>query len=158
MALTNCNRRPVILCYSQTGNTAALAEQIRELAGHPDPAVHLNPHPDDIKTVMNGATSLMIGTYSWGDGQIPERFLPVLEAVITHMKQDVPVGVFGTGDRFYPSFCGAVDELSARLSEHVDVLATLKIELMPQAGDTNAIRSFLHQLHTGTDPITDNDS
>lgn len=158
MALTNCNRRPVILCYSQTGNTAELAERLRALAGTPEPVIHLNPHPDDIETVMNEASSCMIGTYSWGDGQIPERFLPVLEAVITHMEPDVPVGVFGTGDRFYPSFCGAVDELCARLSQRFDVRASLKIELMPQTGDTNAIQSFLHRLHPDTHPITDTES
>ncbi|AOM84359.1 flavodoxin domain-containing protein [Salisediminibacterium beveridgei] len=146
MALTNYNPKIVILPYSMTGNTRAVADLIRDLSGDYAAEIHPNPDPKTVPDLIRSTDILMIGTYSWGNGEIPEGFSPILDAVKSHAEPGLITGVFGTGDSFYPAFCGAVDRLAEDLHDTCFVAERLKIELMPQPSDIDRCRTFIHTL------------
>ena len=146
MASMNYNPKIVILPYSMTGNTRAVADLLRDLSGDDMAMIHPNPDHKAVSELIRTADILMIGTYSWGNGEIPEGFLPILEAVKSHAEPGLITGVFGTGDSFYPDFCGAVDRLAEGLHDPCFVAERLKIELMPQPSDIERCRTFIHTL------------
>ena len=146
MASMNYSPKIVILPYSMTGNTLAVADLICHLCRDDAAEMHPNPDPKAVRDLIRMADILMIGTYSWGNGEIPEGFSPILEAVKSHAEPGLITGVFGTGDSFYPEFCGAVDRLAEDLHVPCFVAERLKIELMPQPSDIERCRTFIHTL------------
>lgn len=146
MASMNYNQNIVILPYSMTGNTRAVADVLRDLSGDDVATIHQNPDPKAVPGLIRTADILMIGTYSWGNGEMPEGFRPIVEAVKDHARPGLITGVFGTGDSFYPDFCGAVDRFADEMSDSCHVAARLKIELMPQPSDLDACRNFIRIL------------
>ncbi|WP_066368753.1 flavodoxin domain-containing protein [Neobacillus fumarioli] len=87
--------------------------------------------------------AIVVGTYTWGDGNIPQEMERLYHAFETMDVERIITGVAGTGDRFYPKFCGAVDEFRDMLYVHTQLAVTLKIELMPQKTDLVRCRRFV---------------
>ncbi|MEH7384703.1 flavodoxin domain-containing protein [Bacillus sp. JJ1521] len=85
---------------------------------------------------------IIIGTYTWGNGDIPQEMIPLYRAFEKNPTKDIVTGVFGTGDQCYPHFCGAVDEFRDMLYVQSNLAATLKIELMPQHIDEHRFERF----------------
>ena len=48
--------------------------------------------------------AVIIGTYTWGDGDIPTEMLPLYRAFENQEVSKIVTGIVGTGDRFYPNF------------------------------------------------------
>lgn len=90
--------------------------------------------------------AIVIGTYTWGNGEIPHEMWPLYKAFETQDVKNIITGVVGTGDRFYPHFCGAVDEFRDMLFVHTVLAATLKIELTPQLQDLRQCQKFAESL------------
>lgn len=82
--------------------------------------------------------ALLIGTYTWGSGEIPEEMQSLYEAIEAAYPKQLQTAVFGTGDSFFAEFCGAVDRFRDMLYVKTQLIATLKVELMPQP--TDAVR------------------
>lgn len=90
--------------------------------------------------------AIVIGTYTWGDGDIPDEMRSLYNAFEDQDVRNVVTGVVGTGDQFYPNFCGAVDEFRDMLYVHTQLAVTLKIELTPQLQDLKRCRKFVDSL------------
>lgn len=86
---------------------------------------------------------LIIGTYSWGNGEIPKEMIGLYKAFEQEDTKTIVTGVFGTGDQCYPAFCGAVDQFRDMLYVQSNLAATLKIELMPQKQDYSRCNQFV---------------
>ncbi|WP_453990543.1 flavodoxin domain-containing protein [Bacillus nitroreducens] len=86
---------------------------------------------------------LFLGTYTWGNGEIPQEMKGLYRAFENGSHKEIVTGVYGTGDQFYPHFCGAVDEFRDMLYVHSNLAATLKIELAPQKLDQPRIDRFV---------------
>ncbi|WP_078552726.1 flavodoxin domain-containing protein [Bacillus alkalicellulosilyticus] len=90
--------------------------------------------------------ALVIGTYTWGNGNIPKEMLPLYRAIETNNSKGLVTGVYGTGDRFYPHFCGAVDEFRDMLFVQTTLAVTIRIELAPQQKDFTRLQAFTDTL------------
>lgn len=89
---------------------------------------------------------IAVGTYSWDNGDLPLEMEELFEQFETEDVDHVTTGVFGTGDSFYPYFCGAVDLLKDMLFVHTHLAVTLKVELMPQDDDLTRCDKFCDRL------------
>ena len=90
--------------------------------------------------------AVVIGTYTWGDGEIPTEMIPLYEAFENQNVKHILTGVVGTGDRFYPHFCGAVDEFRDMLYVQTDLAVTLKVELSLQQSDMERCTKFVELI------------
>ncbi|MFT4414873.1 flavodoxin domain-containing protein [Fredinandcohnia humi] len=86
---------------------------------------------------------IIIGTYTWGNGDIPLEMMSLYRAFEEYDTKEIITGVVGTGDQCYPRFCGAVDEFRDMLYVHSNLAATLKIELTPQLLDIERCQQFV---------------
>ncbi|UQD52251.1 flavodoxin [Bacillus methanolicus] len=92
---------------------------------------------------LNQFRAIVVATYTWGNGDIPQEMKELYRAFENQDVKNVITGVVGTGDRFYPKFCGAVDEFRDMLYVHTNLAATLKVELMPQSQDIERCIKFV---------------
>lgn len=130
--------RIAIVYHSGTGNTKELSEEIHKFL----PEAELHRVLDfDLSTIPD-YDLLMIGTYTWGNGNIPRRMIPLYEA-IEHMEVDnLFTVIFGTGESSYKYFCGAVDSFRNMLYHQTKLIATLKIEQRFQDTDVERIHKL----------------
>jgi flavodoxin I len=90
--------------------------------------------------------AIIIGTYTWGNGDIPLEMEKLYETMSSQSLKRMVTGVFGTGDTFYSTFCGAVDLFRDMLYVHTDLAVTLKVELKPQSQDIQRCEQFVRLL------------
>ena len=133
--------KAAIIYTSKTGNTEELALELHECLSR-----HI---PTDIYTAgrislsqLNDYEIIIIGTYTWGMGEIPLEMMSLYEWIECQNVNHLTTAVFGTGDRFYPNFCGAVDKFRDMLYVHTNLAATLKVELSPQRSDREKCERF----------------
>lgn len=130
--------RIAIVYHSGSGNTKALMEEI---------ALRL-PSADVFRVIdfdvarLASYDALLVGTYTWGNGDMPNKMKPFYEALkamdISHLK----TAVFGTGETGYKYYCGAVDTFRDMLYVHSNLLATLKVEQRYQSSDLSRIEKL----------------
>lgn len=91
---------------------------------------------------------IILGTYSWGDGDVPEECLDFYDGLEALHLDEKLIAVFGTGDPSYPDFCGAVDRLYDQLmnSGANIVMDRLKIELDPVGEEYQLCLQFGQQF------------
>jgi flavodoxin I len=152
MVLTNC--RLAIVYTSVTGNTEEVASILYQASKLNFNDVSLYPVNKFPLTHLEEFDAIMVGTYTWGNGDIPREMVAVYKAFEHANKKNLVTGVFGTGDSFYPHFCGAVDAFKNMLYVHTNLAATLKIELMPQVGDLKRCYQFVESLANRVNPLT----
>jgi flavodoxin I len=132
-----------IIYTSGTGNTEEVTTLIHSLIG--GDVFHVNQF-----SMSNLSTydAVLVGTYTWGNGELPIEMIPLYRAFEDQDVQRVITGVFGTGDSFYPKFCGAVDEFRDMLAVHTNLAVTLKIEQAPQYEDLEKCKKFVDRILT----------
>lgn len=134
-----------IVYTSTTGNTEEVATAIyNQLVSHID--TDLMSIDNFEFSTINMYDYFIIGTYTWGNGQLPTEMKALYQRIETHANKHLRTAVFGTGDRFYPLFCGAVDRFRDMLYEKTDLAVTFKVELSPQQGDYYKIPFFIDKL------------
>ncbi|MBD8069585.1 flavodoxin domain-containing protein [Bacillus sp. PS06] len=137
----------VAIVYSSiTGNTLELSARIYNLLQEKLIDVVLYEVKDFELSFLDQLDGLIIATYTWGDGMIPKEMEPLYEAFEKKNLKHVITGVTGTGDRFYPHFCGAVDQFRDMLFVHSNLAVTLKVELKPQISDEVRCGQFVDLL------------
>lgn len=135
MALTNYSPKLAIVYASVTGNTEQLAEMLQEAALKNGLRTELYRVEEFPLSELSSCDGVLIGTYTWGSGEIPEEMQSLYQAVEELDRKQLQTAVFGTGDSFFAEFCGAVDRFRDMLYVKTQLIATLKVELMPQPSD-----------------------
>ena len=135
----------VIIVYtSMTGNTEAMATAVADgvKTVHQDLEMKdgLNIMPDE----LGEYDGIILGSYSWGDGDIPDDFLDFYEEMDGVDLSGKKAAVFGSCDSSFETYGGAVDKLIEKLQEcgAEVVLEGLKVELTPNDEDIQACNEF----------------
>ncbi|MEH7306235.1 flavodoxin domain-containing protein [Neobacillus drentensis] len=138
-----------IVYSSKTGNTKDVVHLIRQL--FLEEKIDVTLFRIDEFPVMNVIhyEAVVIGTYTWGNGEIPLEMMELYRAFEKLDVKGVLTGVVGTGDSGYPKFCGAVDEFKDMLYVHTNLMVTLKIELSLQMNDILKCQRFVNSLVKG---------
>lgn len=132
------------MVYSSiTGNTEALVGYLYKLFLLHDVKSDLYKAENFPLSFLPSYDAVIVGTYTWGDGEIPDEMRPLYEAFETCEVKHIVTGVIGTGDRFYPYFCGAVDEFRDMLFVQTNLAVTLKVELAPESRDLDKCKKFV---------------
>lgn len=140
--------KAAIIYSSITGNTVTLAEAIELEMRQNKIDVDLIPINELDYQQLSCYDTIVIGTYTWGTGDLPPEMDELFFTIETRDFQHVTTGVFGTGDSFYPYFCGAVDLFRDMLYVHTNLAVTLKVELLPQSEDLAKVKTFCQRLVT----------
>lgn len=135
MALTNYKPKLAIVYASVTGNTEQLAEMLQAAMLNQELHTELYRIEDFPLTALSSFDTLVIGTYTWGSGEIPGELRDLYEAIEKLDYKELQTAVFGTGDSFFAEFCGAVDCFRDMLYVKTKLVASLKVELTPQPHD-----------------------
>ncbi len=87
---------------------------------------------------------VLLGAYTWGDGELPDEFLDFYEEMDDIELRGRSAAAFGSCDSCYPAYGAAVDLLADKLKEAgADiVLPGLKVELSPSAEDSETCARF----------------
>ena len=148
MALTNSSLRLAIVYASVTGNTEQLAEMIQKAALDQGFRTELYRIEEFSLATISDYDVVLIGTYTWGSGEIPEEMHSLYQAIEKLDKKELRTVIFGTGDSFFAEFCGAVDRFRDMLYVKTRLIATLKVELMPQSNDAARCGKLLKLIKT----------
>jgi flavodoxin I len=146
MDLMNYKMKVAIIYSSVTGNTKELAEELYQILLEEVVDVSIFRIEKFPLSLLCKYDVVMIGTYSWGNGEIPKEMWDLYQAFELRKTKDITTAVFGTGDSFYPKFCGAVDQFRDMLYVHTSLVATLKVELLPQKQDLQRCRKLVETL------------
>ena len=86
----------------------------------------------------------MLGSYTWGDGELPDDFLDFYDEMEDIDLAGKKAVVFGSCDSGYMSFGAAIDILMEKLSERgADVYPNgLKVDLTPDIEEEAACRNI----------------
>lgn len=135
----------IIMIYaSMTGNTAEMADLIAE-------GIREQNHELEVKEVVDADGSdlqeydaILLGAYTWGDGDLPDEFLDFYEDMDDLDLQGKKAAVFGSCDSAYEKFGAAVDILTEKLAELGAEIAIdgLKVELTPSGEDIEMCKQF----------------
>ncbi|GEM01078.1 flavodoxin I [Halolactibacillus halophilus] len=135
-----------LIYTSITGNTQAVMENINDALAQLDITPQLIHVRDLDFEMLSHYDYLIIGTYTFGNGDIPKEMMPLYHYLsqtdLTHVRS----AIVGTGDRFYPYFCGAVDRFVAPMQQRTDLRVTLKVELYPEQKDRDKIPRLIASL------------
>lgn len=146
MDLKNCKISVVIIYASVSGNTKELAEELYQILLGMSVNISIYSINEFSLEDLSQYKAVVIGTYTWGNGEIPMEMRQLYQAFESIKRKDITTAVFGTGDSFYPMFCGAVDQFRDMLYVHTNLAATLKVELLPQEQDIKRCRKFVEIL------------
>jgi len=142
----NCKMKVVIIYTSVTGNTKELAEVMYRSFLNQAVDIVVFRIEEFPLSCLRDFDALAIGTYTWGNGEIPKEMHELYHAIEDSTRKNIITAVFGTGDSFYSSYCGAVDLFRDMLYVHTNLAATLKVELLPQIQDLHRCEKFVESI------------
>jgi flavodoxin I len=146
MDLTNSKLSVAIVYASVSGNTKELAEELYQLFLLQSVEISFYSIEEFCVSDLCHYHAVAIGTYTWGNGDIPREMRKLYQAFESLGRKDMTTAVFGTGDSCYPMFCGAVDQFRDMLYVHTNLAAILKVELRPQIQDIQRCEKFVESL------------
>ncbi|WP_416148429.1 flavodoxin [Salipaludibacillus sp. HK11] len=124
----------VLLVYaSMSGNTEEMADFIEKGLLKAGMEVNKQEVVDIDASEMEDYSHIMLGAFTWGDGDLPDEFLDFHEDMEEMDLSDKFFAIFGSGDTMYEIYCGAVDILEETVKKCNGniVLESLKIESYP---------------------------
>ncbi|WP_425203781.1 flavodoxin domain-containing protein [Priestia megaterium] len=127
--------KSLIIYETLSGNTEEVGELIQqELNSYSVQSKLINIRNDvDLKEIKE-SDFIFLGSYTWGDGELPDRMRSFLRKVIKEEKLRLPpFSVFGTGDTDFHFYCRAVDEMVYHLGKVTTVYKILKNEQAPRS-------------------------
>jgi flavodoxin I len=136
--------RMAIVYSSKTGNTEEVVHLIWQLFLEEKIDVTLFRVEEFPIMDLTNYEAVVIGTYTWGNGEIPQEMMELYHVFETMEVKKLLSGVVGTGDSGYPKFCGAVDEFKDMLYVHTNLMVTLKLELSLQRNDRVKCQRFVN--------------
>ncbi|WP_334075847.1 MULTISPECIES: flavodoxin [Paenibacillus] len=134
----------IIVYASLTGNTEEMAELIAEGIREAGATADLKMVEDCSAFRLTEYDAFLLGTYTWGDGELPDEFMDFAEEMEEIPLQGSTAAVFGSGDTTYRLYCGAVDELAEQLRKlgATIVQDSLKVEYGPSPEEKVLCREF----------------
>ncbi|MGQ4252747.1 flavodoxin [Bacillus subtilis] len=140
----------ILLIYAtMSGNTEAMADLIEKGLQEALAEVDRFEAMDiDDAQLFTDYDHVIMGTYTWGDGDLPDEFLDLAEDMDEIDFSGKTCAVFGSGDTAYEFFCGAVDTLEAKIKERGGdiVLPSVKIENNPEGEEEEELINFGRQF------------
>ncbi len=135
----------LILIYaSMTGNTEEMSELITSGIQEAGGEVTIKMAEDCNADILLDYDGIMLGAYTWGDGELPDEFLDFYDDLDELDLKGKKAAVFGSGDTVYEQFAKAVDLLQEKLAERGAemILEPLKLELNPSGDERENCRAF----------------
>lgn len=112
------------------GNTKEVANIISQTIRDENISVLISDLDENID--IEEYSLVFIGSYTWGNGNLPQRVREYLKWLLKENSFNLPTfSVYGTGDTQWTHFCRAVDELEYHLNKKANVIGKLKIEQHP---------------------------
>ncbi|MEC1670334.1 flavodoxin [Bacillus mojavensis] len=140
----------ILLVYAtMSGNTEAMADLIEKGLQEAEAEVDRFEVMDiDDAELFNDYEHIILGTYTWGDGDLPDEFLDLAEEMDALDFTGKTCAVFGSGDTAYEFFCGAVDTLEEKIKDRGGeiVLPSVKVEMNPEGEEEEALKEFGRQF------------
>ncbi|UTL74160.1 flavodoxin [Bacillus halotolerans] len=140
----------ILLVYAtMSGNTEAMADLIEKGLREAEAEVDRFEAMDiDDADLFNDYEHIILGTYTWGDGDLPDEFLDLAEEMEALDFTGKTCAVFGSGDTAYEYFCGAVDTLEEKIKERGGeiVLPSVKVEMNPEGEEEEVLKEFGRQF------------
>jgi len=123
----------LIIYASMTGNTEELATLIGEGIESAGGDVTMVDILDANASDLLGYEGVLLGAYTWGDGELPDEFLDFYLEMDELQLNGIRAAAFGSCDSSYEYVGRAVDILAEKLSEAGAeiILPGLKIEHVP---------------------------
>ncbi|HSH25152.1 MAG TPA: flavodoxin [Massilibacterium sp.] len=141
--------KTVIIFASMGGNTEEIASIIaQKLKEASEDVTTIDMMDSPVVTILNEYDQILLGAYTWGDGELPDEYLDFYDDLDTLDLTGKKAAAFGSGDTGYPSFCGAVDLLSEKLKERgAEIVCDgLKVELFPEDEEAEKCVAFAEAL------------
>lgn len=139
--------RIAVVYTSVTGNTKELAEILQDKFQEKRVQAELFTVKEFPLESLSAYDGLVLGTFTWSNGWSNGCIPRVMRKVYRHLERadtgHLATAVFGTGDRFFPDFCAAVDEFRDMLYVQSDLAVTMKVELRPQSEDIAKCTRFV---------------
>ncbi|WP_313433048.1 flavodoxin [Siminovitchia terrae] len=135
----------ILIFTSMSGNTEmmaeAIAEGIREVEGKLD---IINIMDGLEATDLENYDGILLGTYTWADGELPDEFLDFYEEVDNVHLTGKKTAVFGSCNSAFPQYGAAVDILIEKLEVRGAQVYSegLKVELTPDQEDIEVCREL----------------
>ncbi|AZU62208.1 flavodoxin domain-containing protein [Neobacillus mesonae] len=138
--------RAAIIYSSKTGNTEEVIQLLWRLFLEKQVQAECFRIEEFPIEDLNDYNAVVIGTYTWGNGEIPREMQAIYQVFETRNVKELVTGVVGTGDTCYPQFCGAVNKFRDMLFVQTNLAVTLKIELAPQIEDYARCQKFVELI------------
>ncbi|CUA81354.1 flavodoxin [Anoxybacillus suryakundensis] len=142
----------IMVFTSMTGNTEEMAETIADGVREQGIELDVKEVLDTTATELEQYDGILLGAYTWGDGELPDDFLDFYDELDHVDLTGKKAAVFGSCDSSYEKYGAAVDILIEKLQERGAevILDGLKIELTPTDEDKQLCiafgRDFVKQL------------
>ncbi|MBB6176826.1 flavodoxin I [Anoxybacillus tengchongensis] len=142
----------IMVFTSMTGNTEEMAEAIADGVREQGIELDVKEVLDATATELEQYDGILLGAYTWGDGELPDDFLDFYDELDNVDLTGKKAAVFGSCDSSYEKYGAAVDILIEKLQERGAevILDGLKIELTPTDEDKQLCiafgRDFVKQL------------
>lgn len=138
------NATYLIVYASMTGNTEEIANLIGSGIQEAGGTVLIKDILEVDVTDLKNYDCLLLGAYTWGDGELPDEFLDFYDEMDQLNLSGKRAAVFGSCDSSYEHHGGAVDILTKKLAElGADlVLDGLKIDLSPNTAEKEECLKF----------------
>jgi flavodoxin I len=120
----------IIVYTSMTGTTEAMAEMIGKKLTESGENVVIKDALEVLATEILKYELILIGSYTWGDGDLPDEMVPFYEEVMEIDLTCKMAAVFGPGDSTYYHFAHSVDLWEEALKQQGAVILTegLKVD------------------------------
>ncbi|MGK9184792.1 flavodoxin [Priestia filamentosa] len=127
----------ILVFASMTGNTETIADLVGKGVEGTGVELTIRELPDGEPKELEDYDGILLGSYTYGDGELADEFLDFYEDMDTLNLTGKKASVFGSGDQSYENFCAAVDILSEKLTELGAIITQegLKVELEPEDED-----------------------
>ncbi|SDC19391.1 flavodoxin I [Pelagirhabdus alkalitolerans] len=143
--------KTIIIYSTRTGQTAQIAEEIKEeMQSYTQDVSLYQLGVDDILAYdLIGADLVFFGTYTAGQGDLPFEAEDFSFELSEEDLTNVPVALFGSCDSDYPIYGGAIDEIgetfkSVGAKVHPDYL---KIELFTIDEEMDRLKQFVKTVY-----------
>ncbi|MDM5297722.1 flavodoxin [Bacillus pumilus] len=129
--------KALIAFASMSGNTEDMATILKQTLEGKWIDTEMMEFDDTPVETLSTYDYILIGSYTWGDGDLPYEAEDFYEEVSSLALNDIKTAVFGSGDDSYPKFCEAVHTFHDMLkTTGASVFPeTLKMELAPDTDE-----------------------